>query len=164
MNGTIGKLEYEIDQTTGCFICTSHHTTKKYECPVLRINNRTIRAPRYVYAITKGDIPDGYVIRHTCDNPSCINPDHLIVGTHADNVADCVSRNRNAVGEAHGRAKLTKIDVISIYFSKYTKTSLAKKYNVDRKIISHIWNKKLWLSVTRDFLPFHHKIYIADVA
>lgn len=54
------------------------------------------RASRLVYQIKKGPIPDYRIIRHTCDNMKCINPDHLIIGTYADNTEDMMSRGRGA--------------------------------------------------------------------
>lgn len=67
-------------------------------------------AHRLMFELRKGPIPEGLKIRHTCDNPPCINPDHLIIGTQKQNVADMFERGRanRASGEAHGRAKLTQ--------------------------------------------------------
>ena len=152
----IDRIEYEIDEKTGCFVCTSHHTAKKHECPGIKINGRIEKISRYVYTKTKGQIPNNHVIRHTCDNPQCINPDHLISGTHSNNVADRVLRERSACGEYNGRHKLTKHDVIAIYFSQNDQTTLSKKYNIDRSIIRSIWYKRLWKSTTQNFLPMWH--------
>lgn len=64
----------------------------------LRVNGVRIRAHRYAYELTNGPIPDGIIIRHTCDNPICCNPDHLVAGTHVDNVMDRVKRKRTCHG------------------------------------------------------------------
>ena len=85
-------IEYEIN-SNDCWICTSHKCdTSGY--PMVRRNGKFWKANRYSYTIHKGDIPKGLVIRHTCDNPACINPDHLILGTQKDNVQDMIERNR----------------------------------------------------------------------
>lgn len=71
----------------------------------LRDNGKKIRfrLHRLSYEVYNGIIPEGMVVRHTCDNPPCINPKHLLVGTNADNVRDRVSRGRSAVGKNHPR-------------------------------------------------------------
>lgn len=56
------------------------------------------KAHRFSYQIHKGDIPDHLMVRHTCDQASCVNPDHLFLGTHQDNMDDKVRRNRQAKG------------------------------------------------------------------
>ena len=93
------RIEYEITES-GCWECVSH---SKDSCgyPMIRRNDTFWRGHRYSYTLFKGDIPEGLVIRHTCDNPACINPDHLKPGTQKDNVHDMFERNRfrDAKGE-----------------------------------------------------------------
>lgn len=71
-------------------------------------------AHRVAYALTHGECPAGTHVRHTCDNPVCCNPDHLVPGTNADNVRDAKARGRNARGERHGQAKLTDAQVAEV--------------------------------------------------
>lgn len=90
----------------------------------------------------------GFVIRHRCDNPECINAEHLEIGSHADNVRDTVSRFRNCYGERHGRHKLRAEDVITIKNS-YTGergqcVALAQEYGVSHATISLILSGKKW--------------------
>lgn len=70
------------------------------------IGTTTWKCHRAAWTIANGPIPYGAVIRHDCDNPRCVNPSHLLIGTHADNVADKVERERCNRGEDHPRAVL----------------------------------------------------------
>lgn len=61
----------------------------------VRHGDRTLVAHRAAFEVEYGAIPDGAVVRHKCDNPECTNPDHLVIGSHADNVADRFARGRH---------------------------------------------------------------------
>lgn len=86
----------------------------------------------------------GLVIRHTCDNPRCINPSHLLVGTHKDNTADALTRGRFVVGVAHKNAKLTEAQVAEIRQSPLSSSQLASIYGVGRRVISRIISREDW--------------------
>lgn len=97
--------------------------------------------------------PNQYAL-HSCDNPPCINPEHLRWGTAKQNVADMYARGRNRngqlKGEEHGRAVLTKEDVVEIRILSshgFTLKDLAKIYNVSFSTISLIVQRKLWKEV-----------------
>jgi len=109
-----------------------------------KLNTKMLSAHRIAYTLTKGEIPKDLIVRHTCDNPVCCNPDHLILGTYADNMADKVERNRQAKGEQNGRCKLTVKQVMEIYNSPLTQDEIAKLYNIDQSIVSRIKHKKIW--------------------
>lgn len=66
-------------------------------------DGRVMRAARIAYALANGPIPDGLLVRHTCDNPPCVNPAHLILGTQRDNILDAKERGRLATGDRNGR-------------------------------------------------------------
>jgi hypothetical protein len=109
------------------------------------VNGKTQKAHRVSYEAYKGKIPKGMVVRHTCDNPACINPDHLIIGTQKDNVADREARGRRDVrGEQVGTSKLTEKDVLEIKTSEESSTVLAKRYGVDKTNIWAIRSGKSW--------------------
>lgn len=80
------------------------------------VAGRTVRAHRWLYAQLNGETPDELVIRHRCDNPCCVNPLHLEVGTHADNCRDKMQRGRmpDRRGERHHGARLTESQVLEI--------------------------------------------------
>ncbi len=151
-NGRLSRrkpIEYRIDQHTNCFECTSHvidvNGYVEYQ-----FNSKKVRIHRYIYEECFGEIPAGKVIRHTCDNRACINPEHLIIGTHLDNMADMTSRGRQCKGEASPNAKLTESDVREIrklLEQGETQTDIAKRFNVSRTVIRGIKLGNIWTHV-----------------
>lgn len=112
--------------------------------------DRSERAHRLSWVAWRGPIPAGMAILHRCDNRRCVNPDHLFLGTRADNNRDCVAKGRKAVGEKHPAAKLTLAEVSAIRDALNTGISqvhLARQYKIDASVISRIksgtaWNKE----------------------
>jgi len=97
--------------------------------------NSNGKVHRIVYELSTGEDIQGKVVRHKCDNPLCVNPKHLELGSHADNMRDRDSRGR------HGRAKLTSKDVVEIRKLSLTgvkNIDLSKKFGVDPRTISSI--------------------------
>lgn len=90
--------------------------------------------------------PIGSVVRHTCDNPSCVNPEHLVVGTHKENSQDMVTKDRQAKGEQAGNSKLTSEQVQAIRASRGSLSSreAAKIWNISKTNVLDIWNNKIW--------------------
>lgn len=93
----------------------------------------------------------GLVVRHKCDNPRCINPEHLELGTQAENIQDRVKRGRDALGEANGLSKLTTQDVLFIRtnYSRgrgkpYNTVTLGRMFNVSPRNISDIIHRETW--------------------
>lgn len=110
---------------------------------------RYLRAHQVAWALKNGPIPDGAVIRHTCDNPACCNPSHLKIGTQAENIGDAVRRGRNSppphrTGEAHPSAKLTARQVEEIRASQETLEMAAARYGVSSKTIWRIRKNHQW--------------------
>lgn len=90
-----------------CHICTSHSLRHGY--PQLNRNGKGTNMSRIIYEETYGELKQDEIVRHKCDTPGCINPEHLERGTHADNVHDMFSRGRanTANAERSGRAKIS---------------------------------------------------------
>ncbi len=88
------------------------------------------------------------MVLHKCDNPPCINPNHLFQGTQQDNIRDMVRKGRNGFvrqfGEDNPMAKLTKKEVLIIREEQGTCKQVAKKYRVSPMTVSRIRNRKLW--------------------
>lgn len=117
------------------------------------IHYKKYTAHRIAWVIAKGGIPDGMVVCHTCDNRKCVNPNHLFLGTQADNLADMRSKGRyrppnRRTGVDHPMAKLTNKDVLEIR-DKYkpfqvTSRMLAEEYGVSITQIKYIIQRKYW--------------------
>lgn len=107
---------------------------------------KDISAHRYSYQLKYKIIPADMWVCHTCDNPPCVNPDHLFLGNVQDNVNDCVAKNRHARGENNFNAKLTNQDVISIR-ERCNIDQLAKEFDVSRRSILDIIDLKTWKHV-----------------
>lgn len=139
------NIKYEINEN-GCHICTSHYRDKD-GYPKIMVRSKLVSISRYLYELHYGKIPKGMVIRHKCDNPNCINIDHLEIGTSYDNNHDTIERNRtNFVnGEKHYLSKLNNEKVIFILKNtSLSNTELAKMFNVGRKTIEAVRKRKTW--------------------
>lgn len=118
-----------------------------------RINygGKPFLAHRLSYMLKFGDIPDGRVVCHRCDNPECTNPEHLFLGTQADNVTDMHNKGRankrGLKGSAHNQARLTEGDVRAIRGSELSCAELADKFKMSRTNIYDILNGKTWRHV-----------------
>ena len=90
------------------------------------------------------------IVRHKCDNPHCINPDHLEIGSNYDNIQDRNKRGRTAKNENHGRAKLTNEQVIEIYHMSGSQQSIADKYGVSQRLVSLIKRKEIHTDILKN--------------
>lgn len=111
------------------------------------IKNRNVGAHRIAYCKANNislESIKGLVVRHQCDNPICVNPDHLLVGTHLDNAHDRISRGRSGdiSGEKNGSHKLTdeQVHQIRVLFTgkRGDVTRIAKEFGVTRSCVSKI--------------------------
>jgi hypothetical protein len=151
------KEVYKVDYLDSpCWECTSHHLDR---CgyPMNKVNSKQTTMSRNIYEeYYKTIIPKNMVIRHKCDNPPCINPLHLDIGTMQDNSNDMVSRGRQLKGSQKFSAKLTEEQVIEIKrkllldYEKGDIRRFAKKYKVGVGIISNIRNNKDWKHIKID--------------
>jgi hypothetical protein len=115
------------------------------------VDGKNMRAHRASWLLANGDIPAGLLVLHKCDNASCVNPAHLYVGTHQDNMRDKVERDRCAhsdrKGEKGGRTVLTADDVLRIRADSRMNKDLATEYGVDSSTISDIKRRKSWTHI-----------------
>ena len=115
---------------------------------VVSRNGRTRYAHREVYKFFNGPISSTKVVRHTCDNPPCCNPAHLIDGSQADNVNDSIERGRrSSLGEDNPKARLTASEATGIrdaFSHGESYQSLAQRYNVSISTIHDITKFRTW--------------------
>ncbi len=149
---TAAPIMYTIDQN-GCHNCVSHSFDKD-GYPRIQRGKGKIRGNRIIYTLFYGEIPPGMVVMHTCDNPHCINPEHLKLGTHKENMADRQQKGRTKTGSDHCKAKLTDEQVYYIKYGPQESTkALAEKYHVDPTTIRKILKGKTYPNVTREACP-----------
>lgn len=165
-----------VQKTDTCWIWTGSVMWKGYGTisDGSKQNRKDYRAHRLSYQIHFGEIPDDLKVLHKCDNPICVNPEHLFLGTNADNSADMVAKGRSVKGQkrrpeqivkgerhgsrtkpestprgqSHSAAKLTDAQVIEIR-KRYAQggilqKELAAEYQIGRPVICEILSGKMW--------------------
>ena len=152
----------------GCWDWRGVRNEQGYGC--IWYKKHWIKAHRASLALFEGfDIKSTLLVCHHCDNPSCVNPDHLFIGTHKENVRDCMAkgrfkghlnnpytrtgrprthRRRQQNGSLNWASKLTEADVVVIRrlydVGEYDRRKLAKRFNVAPKTISRVVHRKYW--------------------
>lgn len=142
--------KYAPTDGDGCHEWTSQIDKKGYGR--LRAQGTSKLAHRIAYELANGPIPAGMEVCHSCDNPRCVNPSHLFLGTHNDNMKDGVakgrfSRTHQAKGEQRYNAKLTNDDVLAIraaYASGEYQKDIAARYGMVQQSIHEIVTRKTW--------------------
>ena len=113
---------------------------------------KQMSAHRFSYQVFNGEIPVGMFVCHTCDNPKCVNPKHLFLGTRQDNVDDRESKNRNVIssGEKHGNSKLTELQVLNIRQLKIdgvSRLEIHKITGISKTLIKEVLTYRNWKTV-----------------
>lgn len=139
-------LEKTIPEpNTGCWLWTGALFVVGYG--KFKQDGKDVYAHRFSYEAHVGPIREGLHVLHTCDNPVCVNPDHLFLGTQGDNNRDCVKKGRNARGASIRGARLTEADVRYIRSSKDSCVKLAAKYGVTRSNVTAIRRRESWAHI-----------------
>lgn len=113
----------------------------------LMISHRSFYAHILSYLLFRGDIPLGLNVLHECDNPKCVNPQHLFLGTQKDNMRDAARKGRTTIGERNPAAKLNMIKVVAIrqrVAGGSTHQVAADEFGVSRGNVSRIVNNQTW--------------------
>lgn len=148
-----GKPVMERISTIGFDItereCWEWRGAKSHGYGVLRVNRRNELVHRLMYLHHKGEIGEGLLIRHSCDNPPCVNPQHLLTGTVLDNARDAQTRGRTPRGESHWNSILTYARVADIrdrVENGESQTKLAEEYGVVVSAINGIVKHRTWVN------------------
>ena len=143
------SFEQKFDKVDGCW---EWHATKNPDgYGRVRRYGRLESAHRIVYELYKGPLGDKQVL-HKCDNPSCVNPEHLFLGTIKENNQDKARKGRargnRMPGMSHPSSKLTDEDVRSIRQDPRSQSHLSRIYGVSPSLIGGIKNRTRWSHVT----------------
>ena len=138
-------MSYVDKCSTGCWLWTGFRMKNGYGQFSHRVRSDPHElAHRASFRLFKGTIEPGMEILHACDTPSCVNPDHLSVGTRIDNMQDAKRKGRNARGEHHGRSKLTAEAVLAIRNSTDPQKEVAAQFSISQKTVSEIRLRQKW--------------------
>ncbi len=140
------------DPNSGCWLWTAHVNLGGYGRIGLERSKKTDSAHRISWKLYNGAIPDGLFVLHKCDVPSCVNPDHLFLGTHADNMADMVRKGHTirCSGKKNGRAKLSDDEVKQIRSlrGEISQREIGLLFGVNDRSVSAIQLGQKWKHVS----------------
>lgn len=130
---------------SGCWVWTRGRHGKGYG--LFHVPGKTIqKTHRVSWEMHNGEIPDGLHVLHRCDNPPCVNPEHLFLGTNQDNVDDKVAKGRLRVqrGSSSGVARLTEDQVVAIRADGRFQREIAETYGIAQTTVSAIKRRQNW--------------------
>lgn len=134
------RFDSRIEKSDGCWIWRGKKNSDGYG--ELQVGLRIEKAHRFAYRREFGEIPFGMEICHRCDNPACVRPGHLFLGSHSDNMRDMVAKGRDRQpcrrGEKHGAAKLTDSQAVAIRSDRRAQSAIAREYGVSQSLVSMI--------------------------
>tara|TARA_R110000751_G_C13691239_1_gene472360 strand:- start:309 stop:848 length:540 start_codon:yes stop_codon:yes gene_type:complete len=138
------RLLAGFERGPGCWLWNKARITKGYGH--LRRDGTMVLAHRAMFEMFVGPIPDGMFVLHKCDNPPCVNPEHLFLGTQKENMADKIAKGRgnHAKGEANSSAKLTEAQVLEIRSATEIHREIGVLFGVAQQTVSNIKNRRTW--------------------
>ena len=141
--------------SSGCWEWIGHIRPNGYGGA--KLHGKSIGAHRLSWILFVGEIPYGMEVMHKCDNRKCANPEHLSIGTHQENVSDCIRKSRQAKGVDKKNAKLSNDLVIAIRTDCRKNVEIAKDYGVSGMTISRVKRCVGWKHVPQMVRPLSYK-------
>jgi len=140
---------YIPEPNSGCWIWLAACDRDGYGFFSLSKPRRMVKAHRASFVFYRGAVPDGLCVLHSCDNPACVNPDHLFTGTNLDNVHDRVAKGRSARvhGSLRAHAKLHESDIPLIRIDHRSQQAIADDYGIAQTTVSAIKLRRKWAHV-----------------
>lgn len=148
------KFWQKVDKSGDCWLWTGHRSSKDGYGRLSRwkITRAPLLAHRHSWTLRYGAIPDGLFVLHKCDVRSCVNPDHLFLGTARDNTHDMISKGRDSLfhphfGEDHGNARLTDEAIRAIRALSaqgHSQRSIAYKFRTPQSNVWRIIHRLAW--------------------
>lgn len=134
-----------VEKTDSCWLWT-RHTSHRFGYGFFCYQGVSQNAHRVSWQLKHGDIPKGMCVLHRCDVPSCVNPDHLFLGTRGDNNSDRLlkGRNSNRKGAANPACKLRPKDIRAIRVAHGSNREVASQFDISHSTVSQIRHGKLW--------------------
>ena len=133
----------------GCWEWLGQHDRDGYG--VSTLDGYPIQAHRLAWVLLRGEIPSGLCVCHSCDNPGCVNPDHLFLGTIADNNADMIAKGRDKYlrGESHPSSVLSEGDIgkIRALYPSHSYKAIGEMFGVSSRTIAKIVKRQAWSHV-----------------
>jgi hypothetical protein len=149
------RFGVKVDRSGDCHVWIGSITRGGYGRIAMARGGVYAHAHRVAWEMTNGPISDGLSVLHKCDNRPCVNPDHLFLGTQADNMADMVSKLRNRRGEAAPHAKLTDEDVRRIRnhlveFPGLSQEQIGQMFGMAQSSIGRVIRREAWEHMPRN--------------
>jgi hypothetical protein len=154
------SLSWELDSKTMCWNWLgflNRGANRKYGS--IKVDGKSVSAHRFSWEFyNDSKVPVGMIVMHKCDNPKCVNPIHLCIGTHKENMNDMTLKNRQAkgndfvnrkpaTGSKNGLAKLTELQAMEIFKDNRSQRKIASQYGVSQAVVHNIKSKKTWKTI-----------------
>jgi len=146
---TVNRFWSRVDKSGECWQWTGSKRGIGYGQFAVKINKgkyKNVATHRFVLELQGIEIPPGLYVCHHCDNPSCVNPDHLFIGTAQDNEDDKTQKGRQPKGNSHHASKLCDLDVwlIRELLQTKTQTQIANWFGITQATVSLIHLRLTW--------------------